>query len=187
MKKLIFFTESANLKTFVQNRVTEINEVTGHLKWLHIASKDNPADLLSGGMTLDLLVNNNLWWNGPSYLQNYNDYTRKTNKRRTSQDLVKAIKKVKNGELTAYKAAHEFNIPMTTLHGHVKERKYVWDQWMAYLEDYDFELSYVASTKVWMETDIFHNYFEKVLIPNIGEEQLVLIIYDGNSTHVEEL
>lgn len=51
--------------------------------------------------------------------------------------------------------------------------------------DYDFELTYAASTKGWMDTEIFHNYFEKVLIPNLGEERPALIIYDGHSTHVD--
>ncbi|XP_047028001.1 uncharacterized protein LOC124636095 [Helicoverpa zea] len=51
--------------------------------------------------------------------------------------------------------------------------------------DYDFELTYAASAKGWMETDIFHNYFEKVLIPSFGEERPALIIYDGHSTHVD--
>ncbi|CAG4955308.1 unnamed protein product [Parnassius apollo] len=64
--------------------------------------------------------------------------------------------------------------------------KFVWDQWMAELVggDYDFELSYAASTKGWIETDIFYNYIEKVLIPSLGEERPVLIVYNGHSTHV---
>ncbi|CAH2102386.1 unnamed protein product [Euphydryas editha] len=64
--------------------------------------------------------------------------------------------------------------------------KFVWDQWMADLDpvDYDFEISYAASAKGWMETDIFFNYIEKVLIPNLGEQRPVLVIYDGHSTHV---
>lgn len=61
------------LKTFVQNRVTEINELTDDSKWLHVQSKDNPADLLSRGLSLDLLNNNHLWWNGPSFLQDNNN------------------------------------------------------------------------------------------------------------------
>ncbi|XP_022827114.1 uncharacterized protein LOC111356860 [Spodoptera litura] len=65
--------------------------------------------------------------------------------------------------------------------------KFVWDQWMADLnkDDYDFELTYAASTKGWMESEIFHNYFEKVLIPSLGEKRPALIIYDGHSTHVD--
>ncbi|CAG4938602.1 unnamed protein product [Parnassius apollo] len=35
-----------------------------------------------------------------------------------------------------------------------------------------------------MDTDIFYNYIEKVLIPSLGEERPVLIVYDGHSTHV---
>ena len=35
-------------------------------------SKENPADLASRGCTMDELVNNNLWWNGPKWLQKPN-------------------------------------------------------------------------------------------------------------------
>ena len=31
---------------------------------------------------------------------------------------------------------------------------------------------------------MFKNYFEKVLIPALGDERPVLVIYDGHSTHV---
>lgn len=58
------------LKPFVQNRVTEINELTGDTIWFHVSGKQNPADLLSRGLTLNNLNSCELWWNGPSYLQN---------------------------------------------------------------------------------------------------------------------
>lgn len=64
------------LKTFVQNRVSEINELTGDSVWLHVGSKDNPADLLSRGYNLDLLKDCDLWWNGPPYLRNLDNYDR---------------------------------------------------------------------------------------------------------------
>lgn len=57
------------LKTFIQNRVTEINELTGELVWSHVNGKDNPADLLSRGCSLDLLRDSDLWWYGPSFLR----------------------------------------------------------------------------------------------------------------------
>nr|XP_026483579.1 uncharacterized protein LOC113391735 [Vanessa tameamea] len=63
--------------------------------------------------------------------------------------------------------------------------KNIWDQWMGTTENFDFELSYAASSKGWMETAIFYNYMEKVLIPALGDERPVLIIYDGHSTHVD--
>lgn len=74
------------LKTFVQTRVTKINELTGEAAWLHVASKDNPADLLSRGLNLDLLINCTLWWNGPSYLQT-NDFQVSSENRDNSVDL----------------------------------------------------------------------------------------------------
>lgn len=58
--------------------------------------------------------------------------------------------------------------------------KFVWDSWMANTAGkYDFELSYAASPKGWMDTEIFYNYMKKVFIPSIGEERPVLLIYDG--------
>ncbi|XP_061704607.1 uncharacterized protein LOC133515970 [Cydia pomonella] len=56
------------LKTFVQNRVSEINELTGSAQWLHVSSKNNAADLVSRGLELDALINNSFWFNGPPFL-----------------------------------------------------------------------------------------------------------------------
>ncbi|XP_065356083.1 uncharacterized protein LOC135950472 [Calliphora vicina] len=54
--------------TFVANRVSKIITRTGNECWRHINSKDNPADLISRGIRPQDLVNNSLWWNGPSWL-----------------------------------------------------------------------------------------------------------------------
>ncbi|CAG5054835.1 unnamed protein product [Parnassius apollo] len=43
--------------------------------------------------------------------------------------------------------------------------KNLWDQWITDSQNYDFDIAYAASAKGWMETEIFYNYFEKVLIP----------------------
>lgn len=56
------------LKTFVQNRVVEINELAGESLFLHINGTLNPADLVSRGRSLDQLASCTLWWNGPSFL-----------------------------------------------------------------------------------------------------------------------
>lgn len=58
------------LKQFVQNRVTEINELTGDSVWLHVNGKTNPADLLTRGLELNALSKSHLWWYGPLFLQN---------------------------------------------------------------------------------------------------------------------
>lgn len=56
------------LKTFVANRVDEIQTLTKHGTWQHVASKDNPADLISRGANPSILKSSNLWWRGPSWL-----------------------------------------------------------------------------------------------------------------------
>ncbi|XP_058816087.1 uncharacterized protein LOC131679391 [Topomyia yanbarensis] len=43
-------------KTFVANRVAEIQELTSHAVWNHVPSEDNPADFVSRGMDLDELL-----------------------------------------------------------------------------------------------------------------------------------
>lgn len=68
----------------------------------------------------------------------------------------------------------------------VYKGKHVYDEWMAEeKQEYDFEISYAASKRGWMETEIFFNYMSKILIPGLGPERPVLIIYDGHSTHVD--
>ncbi|XP_055633508.1 uncharacterized protein LOC129773872 [Toxorhynchites rutilus septentrionalis] len=56
-------------KTFVSNRVAEIQEITSTAIWNHVPSNDNPADLLSRGTSLENLVKNALWWNGPVWIR----------------------------------------------------------------------------------------------------------------------
>lgn len=56
------------LKTFVQNRVIMINELTSDSLWMHVKGKENPADLVSRGLSLDLLHNCSPWWTGPTFL-----------------------------------------------------------------------------------------------------------------------
>lgn len=62
--------ESSRWKTYVANRVSEIHETTQKHEWHYVQSIDNPADVLSRGCTPTELKNNNLWWNGPSWLRN---------------------------------------------------------------------------------------------------------------------
>lgn len=58
------------LKTFVQNRVTQINELTGDMVWRHVKGALNPSDMLTRGVDLNSLQydKNSLWWCGPPFL-----------------------------------------------------------------------------------------------------------------------
>ncbi|GBN90087.1 hypothetical protein AVEN_148487-1 [Araneus ventricosus] len=60
--------EPCYLKTFVANRVSEIQRLTNVDQWRHVSSHDNPADLISRGVDPDRLFESSLWWSGPEFL-----------------------------------------------------------------------------------------------------------------------
>lgn len=62
-------TPPYHLKTFISNRVAEIQEATSDVIWRHIRSSDNPADCASRGLKPGEILNHTLWWNGPTWLQ----------------------------------------------------------------------------------------------------------------------
>ena len=55
-------------KPFIANRVTEIQELTSPVNWGHCAGKDNPADLVTRGLSAESLVSSKLWLEGPVWL-----------------------------------------------------------------------------------------------------------------------
>ncbi|XP_047986591.1 uncharacterized protein LOC125226606 isoform X1 [Leguminivora glycinivorella] len=61
-------TPPNNLKSFIRNRVHEIQESTAGHTWSYIPSKDNPADLVSRGVKADQISALSLWWSGPTFL-----------------------------------------------------------------------------------------------------------------------
>ncbi|XP_063994282.1 uncharacterized protein LOC135171584 [Diachasmimorpha longicaudata] len=57
-------TPPHSLKTFVQNRVSEIQSLTESCEWKHVSSGDNPADALSRGQLPTEFIHNQLWATG---------------------------------------------------------------------------------------------------------------------------
>jgi len=53
--------DAARWKTFVANRVTEIQSILSADHWHHISGDQNPADLISRGIIFDKLKNHQLW------------------------------------------------------------------------------------------------------------------------------
>ncbi|GFX04812.1 integrase catalytic domain-containing protein [Trichonephila clavipes] len=56
-------TEPHKLKTFVSNRVAEIQALSKDYHWKHVSSKNNPADLISRGCNVDELLKNEMFIN----------------------------------------------------------------------------------------------------------------------------
>ena len=61
-------TDPFSLKTFISNRVMEIQEVTNISNWHHVKGTENPADCISRGCFADELINHPLWLHGPPWL-----------------------------------------------------------------------------------------------------------------------
>ena len=61
-------------KTFVANRVAEIHNKMNVNQWHHVSSEQNPADCASRGITPADLKEQELWWQGPSWLKKTPDH-----------------------------------------------------------------------------------------------------------------
>ncbi|XP_062714302.1 uncharacterized protein LOC134291052 [Aedes albopictus] len=55
--------------TFVANRSAKIQTITEGCKWSHVPGVQNPADLISRGITPQHILENNVWWEGPAWLK----------------------------------------------------------------------------------------------------------------------
>ncbi|UYV74958.1 hypothetical protein LAZ67_12001897 [Cordylochernes scorpioides] len=62
-------SESKKWKTFVANRVSAIQRKTPPHSWFHVPGSENPADLATRGLTPAQMVDNQLLWQGPHWLQ----------------------------------------------------------------------------------------------------------------------
>ncbi|GFY11618.1 DUF1758 domain-containing protein [Trichonephila clavipes] len=60
--------ESRELKTFMANQVSKIHQLSSRDQWYHIASEQNPMDVLPRGLLTEKLRDDSLWWHGPELL-----------------------------------------------------------------------------------------------------------------------
>ncbi|XP_011859572.1 PREDICTED: uncharacterized protein LOC105557047, partial [Vollenhovia emeryi] len=61
-------------KTFVANRLTEIQQMTDQEQWHYVKSEHNPADVISRGISPKQLKDLHLWWHGPEWLVHPEEY-----------------------------------------------------------------------------------------------------------------
>lgn len=55
-------------KTFIANRVSQIQGTLAPSNWRYVPSKENPADVASRGIMPSQLSDHPLWWHGPQWL-----------------------------------------------------------------------------------------------------------------------
>ena len=68
-------------KQFVQNRLTEIRELSSADDWFYVPTKINPAGLPSRGCSITDLLENSTWKNDPEFMSTPNfDYKQFENK-----------------------------------------------------------------------------------------------------------
>ena len=59
---------SSSWKTFVGNRVEQVQKHYAGRYWRHVPTNENPADLGSRGIVASELMSNSFWFNGPQFL-----------------------------------------------------------------------------------------------------------------------
>nr|CAI5829946.1 unnamed protein product [Callosobruchus analis] len=65
--------EPSHWKTFVVNRVTQIQDKFSKDECYYVPSELNPADIRSQGTSVNIFNDSSFWWNGPSYLLKHED------------------------------------------------------------------------------------------------------------------
>ena len=59
---------SLQFKVFVGPRVKKILSLTNIGMWRHVRSEDNPADIISRGVSAEKFMSSKLWWSGPAWV-----------------------------------------------------------------------------------------------------------------------
>ena len=62
------------LPAFVCHRITEIQSLLPTAEWKYCPTLENPADLLTRGITTEALMSSSLWQNGPAWLTTPNNW-----------------------------------------------------------------------------------------------------------------
>lgn len=62
------------VKNIVSNRVAQIQGYAQPSQWFHVPGTENPADMISRGISPSEISNNSLWFNGPNWLSLNKEY-----------------------------------------------------------------------------------------------------------------
>lgn len=67
-------SQPGDLKSFVSNRVADVQRLTASGSWRHVPGIHNPADLASRGMDPRQMQGATVWWGGPQFLSESDSY-----------------------------------------------------------------------------------------------------------------
>ena len=109
---------SSTLNAFVANRVSELQEDTRDISWLHVASKNNPADIVSRGCSATDLPET-IWFTGPSFLKT--DYQDNQPSNLNIDEIL--LEKRKAVSFVCGNSGNEFNLIETIINKHSSYHK----------------------------------------------------------------
>ena len=113
-KQIHFWTDSMNvlywintpankLKTFVSNRIGQIQAHSEAEQWRHVPTDKNPADIATRDITMTDMVNSTLWWKGPEFLRqsedNWPPAFKASEKENSDDEATNELKKLFSGEV----------------------------------------------------------------------------------------
>ena len=82
------YGDTKKFKQFIQNRVIQIRNLVGKEHWQYCPTNLNPSDLASRGIKCSEIASNNLWWKGPSFLeQDKKNWPNQLNYSKTSNEI----------------------------------------------------------------------------------------------------
>ena len=105
MNVLYWINTPANrLKTFVSNRIGEIQAHSESKQWRHVPTDKNPADIATRDISINDMVNSTLWWKGPDFLRqsedNWPPEFKVSEKDNSNEETLNEIKKLFSGEVS---------------------------------------------------------------------------------------
>ena len=94
-------------KSWVENRVNKIRDLSIKEDWLHVPGILNPADIPTRDINVKEFVNNSLWWNGPEFLASEMNEWPSQDIINTTEEVIKNVgcemrKNIKFKEVSTY-------------------------------------------------------------------------------------
>lgn len=86
-------------KSFVANRVKQVTLTMPPDCWHYVKTTENPADCASRGISVEDLLNKNIWWHGPSWLSETTQQKLTTLTKKQLFTTVEELKKTKQTNL----------------------------------------------------------------------------------------